>query len=401
MTIATLTLVAPAIATSQSAPPPGQEINTQLQLGDIFAAQTLQVVSADQGMSVSAISSGNVVAATQVGASLQLTSSQTNSGKVGALSSAATDNGAGPAMNVQASATANTATAGSSDGVTSGGSYQVVTRGADISANASGSTSNGPTSSASIAASAIGNSQGWSANGGAISSGTTQVASSLVQSSAQAVLCCTTDHSTITSTSVSNNVTADTLSSTVYLEVTQTRDPGLTTASATAIQTSGRDVSANATSTANNVNSSGTGDWTTMRVAQTNTGDATASADTTVTNWSGSADAGAYALGNSTFVSNAGSTINLTAQETNTGGISAQANLTGGSNGVGSSSATAVGNAASAYTCGACGSGVGANISQTNSGNVHATSTVNGQVGQVAVAASAIGNSLTIQASPH
>ena len=81
-------------------------------------------------------------------------------------------------------------------------------------------------------------------------------------------------------------------------------------------------------------------------------------ANTTVSldDWSGDANASAYGVGNSALVANVGSDTSLYAIQSNYGAVTANASLSGGRNdGTGTVNATAIGNAATATLCNACG----------------------------------------------
>ncbi len=390
----------PAVATSQtlaSPPTAGQELNSQIQLGDVISGQTLHVASAPEGVSAQASSVGNAVAASGPGANLQFTSSQAMQGNTAALVSAVADNGATPSMTVTASATANTGNAATNGAIVSGTVNQTVASGMQVTADAYPGTGGGPSTGVSTSANAIGNTQGWAAISGAITSSTTQTEGGLVHAYDQATICCTTDASTYNATAVANNVTADTTSSTAYLAVSQTRDPGVVEAGVVAHQSSGADMTAASVATANNINAAGSGDWITLQSTQSNAGDVNATAALSTASWSGVASSSAYAMANSALVSNSGVSAELGADQTSSGNVAAQASFGATGQGVGAASATAVGNAASVYACSACGVGVGATVRQTNSGGVSASSSVTGAGGRATGSANAVGNNLTIQ----
>jgi len=298
---------------------------------------------------------------------------------------------------VTASATGNTGNAATNGAIVSGSVTQTVAPGAQVSADAYPGTSGGPSTGVATAATALGNTQGWAALSGAVTSSTTQTESGLVHAYNQAMICCTTDAATYNATAVANNVTGDTTDSTAYLSVSQMRDQGVVEAGVVAHQTSGVDITAASVATANNINAAGSGDWITLQSSQTNNGDVNATAALSTVSWTGAATSSAYAMANSALVSNAGVSAELGTDQANTGAISAQASFTTTGQGVGVASATAIGNAASVYACGACATGVGATTHQTNSGGVSASSSVTGAGGRATGSASAVGNNLTIQ----
>ena len=78
--------VAPVIAllcaagTSQAQTPPSEVINNQIQLGDVFSTQTLNVVSVTEGVGAETSSTGNNLVGSTDGADLNITSNQTMAG---------------------------------------------------------------------------------------------------------------------------------------------------------------------------------------------------------------------------------------------------------------------------------------------------------------------------------
>ena len=394
--IAILMLARPGIATSQTTVVDGQVLNSQIQLSDIFASVTLQVVTADQGVSAEATATSNSISATQVDASMNLASTQQTSGKVTAQTDLVADNGTGPLLDAKSSAVANTTTAGASGGTMSDNSQQTIDLGADISASTAVNTTSGDTTTVNMTAAALGNSQGWSASTGALTATTTQQTSSSLHSSAQAVVCCSSTSTTAQATSVANNVTGDNTNATSYLQIAQTRDQGVTDSTALVQQPDGVNINASANATGNNVNVAGTGGWNTVDVTQTNNIGATTTATGTLGSWTGDAGVTAYSMANSTYVANDSSAILLTGAQVNTGGVSSHGNLTSAGTGAGSVSSISVGNSSTAIACGACGSGVGATVAQTNSGSILAATNISGQIGRIAGSASAVGNSVTI-----
>jgi hypothetical protein len=408
-TIAAILLATlPAVATSQTVPAPtataGQELNNQVQLGDVFGSQTVHVVLSDTGVSSVATSTGNNFAVQAVNSPSQIDSFQTTSGQSNAVSTAVADQGAGPSLTASAAATGNTTTAAGTGTLVSGYSHQTVAASSMVSASTYPGTGGGPTKVVSTNATALGNTQGWAAINGSTTSFTTQTESGPVHSLVQATVCCTTGTADYTSTAVANNVTGDTTNSTAYMLVNQTRDQGGTAANVTAHQTSGVDVTTTSTATANNLNLTGSGAWATVDATQNNASSVSATSDLSVNLWTGYATANAYGVGNSAFVSNTGSSALLSPDQTNTGDVTVSASFSTPGDGVGTANASAVGNAASVYACGACNSssaGVGATSRQTNSAAITASSTVTSANGPANGTANAVGNSLTVQVKSH
>ena len=135
-----------------------------------------------------------------------------------------------------------------------------------------------------------------------------------------------------------------------------------------------------------------------LQGVQSNTGEVQVVAELNAADFGwGSGVAGANAVGNNALVSNIGADAYTGMDQTNSGAISATSSVIGAGGSALISSASAFGNAQSAYICSDCPVGLDANVRQTNSGPVtarsHAVST--GHTPVVSSAATAVGNSLT------
>jgi hypothetical protein len=115
----------------------------------------------------------------------------------------------------------------------------------------------------------------------------------------------------------------------------------------------------------------------------------------------------ADAVGNSALTSNIGANAHTGLAQTNTGAVSATATLTGGLGGGWAGpgavvSASAMGNAQSAYVCAVCPVGVTGAISQTNGGAVSASANTafGGGIGAITSSATAVGNAATFSTRP-
>jgi hypothetical protein len=121
----------------------------------------------------------------------------------------------------------------------------------------------------------------------------------------------------------------------------------------------------------------------------------------TLPEWFGSANASAYGVGNSTLLSNLGSDARLEVDQynTETGSVDVYASLEGSSstNGVGSVSATAIGNSITGYVCSSCGEDpatIYGQSNQLNAASVTATGVATvGHAGFITGNAAAVGNS--------
>ena len=119
--------------------------------------------------------------------------------------------------------------------------------------------------------------------------------------------------------------------------------------------------------------------------------------------WQGHAASTSYGVGNTAMINNVGSDTGLYTIQQNFGDVTAHAGLNGESftGGTGTVNSTAIGNAASASLCTACGDAVlSGSVSQHNYGSSHASATIySGHAGTIYGSATAVGNSATFTAS--
>jgi hypothetical protein len=382
---ATSLLAAPALAQD------GQAVVNQVQLGDVFSQQTLNVDSASNGATAAATSVGNSATATGSGAALLYQGAQEVNADVQA-SSAASVGGGGPGVYVTSSATGNTATAGTCCATTSGASVQTIDGYHQVKATSDAEV--GAASQVSVDSAAVGNTQGWEpVNGPLVASvAQTHLGTTDAETTASVGAADTAGYS---ATSVGNNVTVDATNASVDLTASQAAYGYATQAFVTADQGGGGggDVAAAATASANNINVTSDGGAVNLASDQLSGKPVTAAASLSLGEWSGGATVSAYGVANSALVSNSGAAVGMTAEQTSEGPVIVTATLTGGAGGDGLASATGVGNAVTGSACGACNGVVRANTTQTSSGGVSATSTVNGGALTSATgSASAVGN---------
>ena len=365
----------------------------------MVANQTLHVESADEGLAGSAVVLGNTAGAIGQDAGLSFTSTQRNgnAGYIGANSTVIADGSAGAGLSNQASATGDTATAGTCCGATVGTTTQAVDAGVIVSANAYSQTG-ALTGQVTTDSTAVGSTQGWEAANGSISVASTQTQAGRVAADTGASIRGGADRGAYTATAISNDVTVQATASPVDLTASQTTDAtGATHAAVGVSQLGGDAVISQATATGNNLTVAADGGAAGVYTYQENGAPVEARSDLTVDGWNAAAS-NAYGVGDSAVLVNAGVSTGIVADQSNTAPVTVAASFTGGSGGVANVSATAVGNAVAAYACSACG-GVEGRTTQVSSGPVRATATLTGgAIGSASSAASAVGNTATFQA---
>ena len=381
-------------ASSAFAQDGNQTVVNQVQLGDIFAQQTLNVAEAPNGTSASTIAIGNSAVGVGSGASMDYQATQQLSGDSHALTNVSVAGSSGSGLYVTTSATGNTGTAGTCCAGTTGnvnqniGGYHAVTA-------ESYAYSGGYTDTVSVDSAAVGNTQGWEAVNGSINASTTQVHYGTTDAETGASIAAANEAS-YSATAVANNVTTDATNSPSTQTVSQDTYGYEDTANVAVNQGQGTDVAAAATATANNVNVTSDGGDTSLTVDQRDGKPVTATSYVSIDNWSGGATSSAYGVANSAIVSNAGPNTTVNAQQENLGPVTVIASLTGGAGGDAFASATGVGNAVSGYACSTCNGVVHGTATQTNSGGVQTNAIVNtGSVNSAGGISTAIGNTAT------
>jgi hypothetical protein len=385
-----------AAATSASAAD-GLVINEQLQLGDVFSTQTLNVEEAPQGLSGTTTAVGNIVSGIgDAGLPMNFQSDQDLRARVEASTNAAVYGPTGRFFVTDTSATGNSGTAGTCCALTQGSSIQAIGASGAVVANATSRTDDNA-ASISVDTSAIGNTQGWNQRNGEIQAWTRQTNAGLVASTNTSTLVGGPGNIGLSATAVSNNVTGDVSGAHSDIGVEQDRT-GAVQATVNAGIGWGTDVQTTATATGNLVNSQVGGPESAMNVRQTASAPLDATSNLALDEWFGEASTVGYGVGNSILMSNVGQQTTLYTEQTSGGDVNATASFSGrqGDGGV-LASATAMGNAVSGYACAECAGDFGGFNRQVNDSRVraHSNVVVTGRSGLISGEATAIGNSAT------
>jgi len=366
----------------------------QVQLGDVFAQQTINVQEASNGTSAATIALGNTATGIGSGVALDYQATQQLSADSHAQGNVSVASGDSTGLYVTTSATGNSGTAGTCCSATTGtvnqniGGYHAVTA-------ESNATSGGYTDTVSVDSAAIGNTQGWEAVNGSINSSTTQVHYGTTDAETTAHIA-SADQASYSATAVANNVTTDATSSPTTQTVSQDTYGYADIANVNVTQGQAGDVATAATATANNVNVVSDGYDANLTVDQRDGKPVDATSNLSVDGLYGGATSSAYGVANSAIVSNAGPNTTVNATQEAIGPVTVTANLSGGAGGDTLASATGVGNAVSGYACATCNGTVRANVTQTSSGGVQTNATITGgNVNSAIGISTAIGNTAT------
>jgi len=395
--VLTLGLLCSAAGTSRAADE-GLFINEQIQLGDVFSTQTLNVEEAPEGVGATTTAVGNIVAGTGQNARIDFQSAQSIDQQVGASTHVAVDGVTGEYFFSDTSATGNSGTAGTCCALTLGSSNQWINDGAVVSADAYSQTG-AQAGSISVDAAAVGNTQGWNQVNGEVQAWTQQMNSGLTSATNIGDFHSSPGNIGLTATAVTNNVSGDVENAYLSIGVQQDRTGPGGVAVVDAFIGSGVDIQGVATASGNLVDVIASSPLADMNVSQSSSAGIDAYSNLTINQWSGDANSIAYGVGNSIVMSNNGPVTTLFTQQASSGDINGTAALTGGTGNAVFASSTAIGNAVSGYACSECGGDFGGFNRQVNSSRVRSQSNVviTGRAGLVATESTAIGNSATYQ----
>ncbi len=381
---------------SQSTPAPSVILNGQMNFSDV---QGLAVVRSGTTHGANAVS---VAANNQMGARVTqgtglVTSDQTANGNTRASSVVQAENAYGATVSV-AQASGNAGAIEVCCGAVLGTASQ--TTGAGTAVTAASNVRVGSADTVVSSATAAGNAWGVAGANSYIDLTVTQNNASTVSAVSSIDACCNNGSLTSGATAVANSNRIVSESSTVYSGVLQ-YNTGAVNATSNVLVGSGTNVTSAASAGGNVASIDNRWGYAQMDGYQENAGAVNARSEVVINDWAGFAVSGANAIGNSAMVSNIGSDATLGMVQNNFGSapVSAYASLQGSSStgGVGLVNASAMGNAATVYSCAGCGDSpvkVEGYVSQYNYAPVTATAVASvGSAGVISASATAVGNS--------
>ena len=381
------------VATSQTT----QATNDQLNVGGLFADQTLNVVTADEGVTATTTAGANTFGMTVNGADGGLTSNQVNQGVVSAHGVVNVTTSMGDSSNVNTTAVGNSGTAFAAYGTLSG--FMVQTNSAAVTARSQieGETAQaGDVVESSLAA---GNSQGLLMVNGAMGARVSQKNEADVAADGGAILQYVAGTAVVAGTAAGNNIDLTGANGSAARVITDQNNvaDNVTATKFTAYGNSNLTTTA-ATASGNNLNASNSGTLLDVASHQVNTAYVRAQAEGTSYEFGG-AQATAYGVGNSAMATNSnGPGLVLDNVQVNDGGgVEVIASFEGHDGYDAGSNATAIGNAVSGYVCNQCSGSMTATNNQSNNVDVSArsTTTINGAARSVVGVSTATGNNAT------
>ncbi|MDB5433219.1 MAG: hypothetical protein JWP35_4335 [Caulobacter sp.] len=394
-------LAAPAFAD------PSEVTNTQVQLGDVFSQQTLDVVTADSTTAVTTATGNGSLGAVENG-SAHVVSSQTLSGSVTAQTRLNVSGSPGDATVLSTAATGNSGDAGVTNGALTGTFTQSVTQapaGTGLTARAQIEGEFAQGGDVSESTQAIANSQGFGLTASTSNVAITQSNTADLIADGGAIMQYVSGTGVVSAATVGNNVTAVGVdASSMTYSATQTNTGSLTQASKFTAYGTSQETVTSATASANNVNSSNEGPLLDATVSQTNASYVRAQAEETSFEF-GSASTTAYGVGNTSLAGNFGPELHFDNNQINSGGgIESVASFSGDTGYDAYSSSTAMGNATTGYSCSQCTGTMSVTNHQTNSADVGASNTIalTGGARNVTGVSTAVGNNGSFYVSaPH
>ncbi|CAN5233470.1 holdfast anchor protein HfaD [soil metagenome] len=373
-----------------------------MQLGDVFATQTLNVVDVSDQTTATTAANGNSFSGAVVTGSVAVQSSQTLSGNVSATALTNVSGSSGAVTVLSTSATGNDGEADSLGGGALTGTFNQTAGAISVFADGIYHGATAQTGAISSSTQAVANSQGIGVTDASADVSIAQSSSALTQADGGADLQYTSGAAVISGIAISNNVTAvGTGQASQTLNITQSMDGTRTQASQFVAMGNAQDLTGVTSATANNVSVSNENLALNVTVDQTNSSYLRSQADVSSYEF-GSGSVQANGVGNSVMAGNFGADITLNNTQSNTGGgIDVLANFTGNSGYDAYSTATAIGNAVTGYSCSHCGGTMTIGNNQFNAAGVGAASTmtVTGSNRSVTSSAAASGNSASFYVS--
>ena len=395
MIVATATFA--GVATSAtSAHAQAVVLNGQIQAGDIFADQTLNVVDMDDQVTAVTSATGNAVSGAVEGGSLDLTSSQSMQANATAQTTLNATGTISGQVTLMTEAVGNTGDAGAY-GADLTAAVTQTTGAFDITARTDVFGAIAHTEAGdSVGATAIANSQAFGLSDGAIAGMTvTQSSDALARADVEAYTQYIPDGAAYSAAAISNNVSSSGSNGAQQILVTAQTMTGARTQASTFVSAANAwEIQGSTAAVGNNV--AATNEDGSLEVNATQSNQSYLQADTVVLAWDyGLASAQAYGVGNSNLVGNNGAYVEIDNTQFNSGGVEVSADFQGDSGYDSYASSSAIGNAVTGYACSECQGTLIARNSQTNTNGVSSTSTVTltGSGRSLTGTSTAVGNS--------
>jgi len=359
------------VATSQTAP---TQVLNQVNLGELFSEQTLNVQSVSEGFSATTTAAANSGFVSVQNSDAAPTANQENYGAVTAHGVVNVAGYGGASSNITTTAVGNAGTYAASEGTLTGRATQLNT--AAVTARSQLEGDDGEFGDVSISTLASGNSQGLTLINGAMGARVSQGNTADTLADGGAIAKYVSGTAAVAGTATGNNITLSGVEQSAARVITEQSSSGITQASKFTAYGNAYLSSTVATASANNLSATNEGPLLDVTASQYNAGYVRAQAEATSYEF-GAAQVGAHGVGNSALVGNYGQEVVLDNTQTNEGGgVEAIASLGGDTGYDGVASATAMGNAVTGYACSDCNGKMTINNNQVNSADIGARTTV-------------------------
>lgn len=361
-------------------------------MGGVVAGQELNVIDPAEGVGLTTTATGNQVDAATEG-NLRLRSTQRLEGAVRAGSDL-TIHGWSPETTVLSAAAGNSVETAVTDGSLRARADQVIAPEGSVEAKVWVSAHPSSTGDTTVLSHALGNVQQHAAEGDAarVKAGQYNYGSE-TRATGQVSLAHVKGSAGLTVAAGANQLGVDAKTDKARVTAEQVAT-GVTQATADAYVANGYLIDTLASAAANSITMNHEGSTAKLKAVQESVGYVRAESLITTGEF-GAANANAYGVGNTIAVSSLGEQLTLDTDQLNTGGVDSEASFEGGDGYDVGVSASAYGNAVSAYACSDCDVALDARNNQVNSGDISATARLDlgGGGRSVQGTAQAVGNS--------
>lgn len=371
-------------------------VNDQLQLGDVFAGQVLDVMDTDGVIEAGTTAVGQALSVASEGADIDVRSRQRLRGDVTASTVLNVESSTGAYTGISSHSVGNSQSTVVTDATLTGRTRQ-FSQADRVLANVDVNAANAWVGPISASSQAVVNTIGLGASNGRISLHTQQNSNTDAVASTTASMSYAPYDASFSATAVNNALTSSTEGwSQTGLFANQEVKDGSTRAKSVVMSGSTQNQFNAATAVANSIAVENTGGPLNMTANQTNRGVVHAEA-VTISSLFGQQTTLAYGVGNSSLAGEYGTELNFANNQTNSGDISATAASLGTDGYDQTSSSLAIGNATIGFACAECRASLDAYNNQVNKGDVRSRSytSVSGSGRTTTGAATAVGNTAT------
>jgi hypothetical protein len=379
-----------------------QVVSSQVQLGDVFTEQTMNVVDVSDAVSLTSTAMGNGISGSNAsGGDLAVDVQQDVRGAVNSHGVLNAAGAMGQSTVISTSATGNSVDSGMQGGTMRAAVNQYAGP-AGVLARGQTEADEGAAVDFNDNTQAVNNSFGMGLTGAAAGVRLTQTTDGQAFADGGAIIGDVANNATMASQAVGNNATLTGVGGSAFRAVTdQANNADLVQASKFAAYGSSYVTTTAANASANNLHATNEGGLVDVNSVQNNTAYVRAQAEETSATF-GSGTANAYGVGNSLMAGTMGGDAVIYNEQTNAlGGVEAVASFGGGAGYDAVASATAMGNAATGYACSECTSTIRAANYQTNSADISATASMSttGPSRSAIGSATAVGNNASYYVS--